>query len=583
MSSVSQRPCKCNLYSIDDAYRGEAKEMAESSSSKHTDNCESLQAKEPASMDCRSALRQFIASTSLKGAPRIVKSSSIYSSVYWLVIVLVLLTLTALMAIVLTRDFLEFKSVITLKEYNTLNAEDRSRLRETYGYKFPAVTVCNNNRFQSDYAEALPPEVLTQSEFLAETARKHEELNVTHALWRELAAYSYGIYLLPYIVRRGLAPALRQHYEDFLVSCVFSVEYSVQSEEHSCERLAQITHLMQPNSATCYRIDVTDETFIDQNHITGLSFVLYLDNFSQFIPINHFDVFHDEGVQTGALVVTHLSGTTPQLFDTSSKLAPGKNTQIMLQTTAFQRLPAPHGDCVRSGEHRLYGYNGDRQPYSQRGCIIACQQAHIMNTCRCLYSPKMLFLDPNTRISDAPQCHKFYSNVSLSYENLNCAQAATKEAEHECVRKCKPDCTEIQFSLSATSSDWPAKTTQLAFYNTFIANHSSPTNLSRQEKFAPDFEPIQKAVQAGNITQALTLLRKTRIIDDNFLKASIILDSTNILAFESQPSVSPLQFLSYIGGTMNLYAGITIVVVFEVIEFIVKMVCRRCDVFPGKL
>ena len=67
------------------------------------------------------------------------------------------------------------------------------------------------------------------------------------------------------------------------------------------------------------------------------------------------------------------------------------------------------------------------------------------------------------------------------------------------------------------------------------------------------------------------MLRSSSLIDDNFVKVELFFSPHPVLAFESQAALSEVSFVSLLGGTLNLYAGITFVLLFEVVELLVKL------------
>ena len=65
-----------------------------------------------------------------------------------------------------------------------------------------------------------------------------------------------------------------------------------------------------------------------------------------------------------------------------------------------------------------------------------------------------------------------------------------------------------------------------------------------------------------------------RLVKKNFLSA-YILGSLNVKEIRDTPKMTQCSFISQLGAIMNLWAGITVVVIVEIIEFFYDAICRR--------
>ena len=67
------------------------------------------------------------------------------------------------------------------------------------------------------------------------------------------------------------------------------------------------------------------------------------------------------------------------------------------------------------------------------------------------------------------------------------------------------------------------------------------------------------------------------LIYHNFLGVQLYTGQQRIMRYEARPQVSPIAFLSQLGGALNLWAGITVVVIVELIELGFRTLADLCE------
>ena len=107
-------------------------------------------------------------------------------------------------------------------------------------------------------------------------------------------------------------------------------------------------------------------------------------------------------------------------------------------------------------------------------------------------------------------------------------------------------------SLQLSQTTWPGRAIQQNFYDHYIAGRSY------EEHYRIIFE------QATNIRKRRELSDE---ITDHFLAVHVYVETVAALDIRDKPQVTATSFLSQLGGALNLWAGITVVVVIEMIEF----------------
>ena len=98
----------------------------------------------------------------------------------------------------------------------------------------------------------------------------------------------------------------------------------------------------------------------------------------------------------------------------------------------------------------------------------------------------------------------------------------------------------------------------MPFYHNYIKGSSN------EQKFSI-FEQIDKLIREGNVTEGNRMLQDTSLIKDNFAKVSVYLSSVDV-------GVRIFDLLAKIGGTLNLYSGISCIVMVEIIDFLYNII-----------
>ena len=64
----------------------------------------------------------------------------------------------------------------------------------------------------------------------------------------------------------------------------------------------------------------------------------------------------------------------------------------------------------------------------------------------------------------------------------------------------------------------------------------------------------------------------TSLIKDNFAKVLVYLSSVDVVVVEDHVGVRIFDLLAKIGGTLNLYSGISCIVMVEIIDFLYNII-----------
>ncbi len=132
---------------------------------------------------------------------------------------------------------------------------------------------------------------------------------------------------------------------------------------------------------------------------------------------------------------------------------------------------------------------------------------------------------------------------------------------------CPHRCTEMIIDNEFYESDWPPISNQLSFYQT-VVKHKEYAN-----KFSV-YEEILQIAKQGNESEAERLLKQTDIMSKNFLKFSFMFRPNKLAMLVDVEQITATDLVSSLGGVLNLYAGISLLVIVEIIDVLVNSFCH---------
>ena len=254
----------------------------------------------------------------------------------------------------------------------------------------------------------------------------------------------------------------------------------------------------------------------------------------------------------------------------SFPVGPGWNTDVQVRPVSHYRLGPPHGNCTTIPEIDIHDRQGNQKSFAFQSCTRACLAGMVVEDCGCTI-PDYLEQPWETRPPGILNCNSRI-NVTLD-ELLNrtaCQKNIQKTRVLDCLDHCSFPCREVEFQRDLLPTRWPARSSPLSFYDVMI--YGRPY----QEHF--DVYKTIKFLAANQSTraQALELLDKTTLIQDNFAKIDVFLASLTVFTMIDSAKMSVTDLFSSLGGTLNLYSGITFVVIIELIELF-YMIIFRCQ------
>jgi len=272
---------------------------------------------------------------------------------------------------------------------------------------------------------------------------------------------------------------------------------------------------------------------------------------------------------TGMQVLIHAPGTEPNM-KLGMGVANGMSTTVKLEQTKLTRLPDPYSNCT---PQKTLGLVDESTSYTKAYCVDVCFQRQYLQKCGCVESTLQF---AHSQLQDAN--FKVCGNVSVSKDTNNsfnwdgvnqmlCVDALTDD-QSGCQKECLTPCEEYQYSWSISAASWPHISSQLSVYYTYIkGNPWFPTKFEQYDTVTANAFTNKPAAR-----ELLKKLDREGLIKDNFLQLNIQFN-THTYTVQKDVEAFPMDALgAQIGGVLALWLGMTVSIIFEIIEFILNII-----------
>ncbi len=137
-----------------------------------------------------------------------------------------------------------------------------------------------------------------------------------------------------------------------------------------------------------------------------------------------------------------------------------------------------------------------------------------------------------------------------------------------CFGLCTGECKKIYYISQPVESVWPSDSVLQSFYEQTIIGKPY------EEKFSRYFTNIHPNSNSPNNTGDPHLhlnLERKRIVQSNFAKVVMYLSEWEYILYKDTPKYTFYSMVGNVGGALNLWAGITVVVAVEILELFLRM------------
>ncbi len=443
-----------------------------------------------------------------------------------------------------------------------------------------------------------------------------EKMNISEKGWNRLHYHlieSEAIFsFLPSKNRHDLSHAK----DDIIVSCTY----------HNLPCDDKFKLLLTSEFLNCYVFTGFEKKLYPVGIEQGLSLILKENEDS-------WTEFYSEGSNIhstkGLRVAIHEPHTIPNLFDNSLELIPGHSTTVSLQQINVERINTPKSKCMSTSWIDTKYFAAQDFRSTSYSCLLQCEIKYVWDRCGCKAKliPEMhpldesndqslcIFLSDNTDLLSVEEMLRKFNCELKTIEELNTIKEA--EIHPPCVEQCDWDCNSIQYSTDVTSSQWPLSTEVSHFLHLYVLQNSNQFNIdylnilrqvynvSSDQDYDEDdtfkffdairlsmkvLEPSANTSSIVNELRAksksikmvpdinprhinLTSVKEAEIkwVQDSFHRLNIYFKEPVVQVHRQVLDYSAADFWSSLGGILGLWAGVSIITVIELLEFLAHL------------
>ena len=497
-------------------------------------------------------IQRFCQSTSLKGVPRILRTGSLSLRCMWATAVLAFLCVAGLQSYDIVCEYLTYPTVTVVREKGLNLFRDGEKL-------MPHILVCNLNPFAYSTMDR-SGEIPSLQEFHTlvmrltacnncSTERKYFLLQTR----QELLTYT-GYY--QYIDRKNIH-RISHRKDHFIVSCQVNILDGLSIGKRSCHEEVHIEHVMNSVYYNCFSLSIAKQSI--QKMVVGITVTLFLDNFDiQDKYTSYLNVAEESGQAQGALVTLTRPGAFPLIRRNGILLSPGTLTDIKFNIEHRKRLPKPHGEC--SDEPSIPGWQNamNTSTHTYEGCLSFCAELYVEKQCGCIDTQSLnIRYGKNPRL---PLCGSIH-NPGEFFQRFACAKAnRTIGLFYDCVHKCTIPCSDILYKFRTSVAKWPGMPVSTTFYKDLIIG-----------------EPFEwRFPEAHNWSDIdMDTMEASHKIQQNFLRFTVQLAENRYIELSDEARMTLPSLVSQLGGGLNLWSGITMVVIVEFVEFFLRLLSPK--------
>lgn len=265
--------------------------------------------------------------------------------------------------------------------------------------------------------------------------------------------------------------------------------------------------------------------------------------------------------QVGALITSH-HPDMPAFPALDGTLVPaGGSSRIHAEIRQRVRLPRPHGDCEPAEQY--VGYE------EMKMCVAKCMSDIIAKKCNCIsvkVAVEIRHDQPNVDNS-LPYCFdiKSYSRDELIAQASCVSNISSLNKFESCIDQCPQSCKEYQYLHDWSYSIWPSIWDLSQFYSSYISG----------KPYEHNYRMLKNSMTQTCLSAVDCHERKSqalKVIESNFLEVSYRLSNHRYMRLVDIPKSNIPDVCSKVGGVLNLWSGITAIVLLELFEMLCRMI-----------
>ncbi|CAD5113454.1 DgyrCDS2621 [Dimorphilus gyrociliatus] len=503
--------------------------------------------------------------TSMKSIPRIVKTRNSCIMSMWIVVTILVIGIACYHSHNLISGYLEY-GVFT-------RIEESHKIMKSNEY-FPAVTLCSLSPFKESSQTNFP----TYQDFYNLLMKRLEERSLQNkTLNAQQIAYLTHIATYFDWLGRNRAKEIGHEPSVLLLSCKITMA-GFESSSIPCKDYSNITIVQSPTMFNClnikFYIPYVFNTIIDKVILT-----LYLGEMPQDFKFykDRNGVLGGEGIK---LLVHDRNEVSPRIQDMGLIIPKGSEAFVITQPILRIRKSTPYTDCV-SEKDVTYNYDGDEVDASAIAhCVTKTWQSIAINLFNCTLSevalvPKLenlnlkrcKYLSPDinmNELNDVILKNDFFYNLTAAIDYKGVPKSILGPEIF-----CKVRCREKFYRQ--TLSTIPLEKS-LMFNILKMADYKNSV-----EKFIKQTSGYDLCIKQ-NYSQTECLAKSTKVSYQNLIQLHIQQDIAKGAIIERDtPQFSIGDFLAKLAAAVNFWCGFSVIVGFEIIDFVLQVCYSLCS------
>ncbi|XP_064629038.1 acid-sensing ion channel 5-like [Lineus longissimus] len=490
---------------------------------------------------------ELLADIDMHGVPRIQMDLHIAKKVIWIIVMVGLLGVAIWQLYSVVEYFTSWPTSTTFEYVYAREKE------------FPAVTLCNLNPVRNSRTTKLPDGSAARTFFdeqkIKTTGNAGPQQSGTGTFSWDNINFSdqrtdYDAKVLFYQTYMALSDEEKQNVgysmKEMMLDCAFNGK--------TCSPI-NFTRTVHAHFGNCFTFNTPDEN----GDVTSVSAPGPIHGLSLTMLIDQTDYFPTISEAAGLKVLVHHQKQFPFPEDDGMLVAPGSDTQIGVRQVVIVRAESPYGNCqnysdtdARSRDaytERLTGVG-----YTSVGCEKTCMQKEIFKACGCKH-PFYVYVGTTFANSGVPTADFCQLNKAETRDCITSVEQKLNTGTLPCNEDCPPSCLDHSYPSTVASSTWPAQKKEKD-----VINMIATTN------------PALKNLIAGYSTDEA----KRLYMSQEILKVSVFYQDMSYQYVVTSSAYTVEEMASDLGGTVELYLGLSIVTLVETIEFFMDL-CFICS------
>ena len=491
-------------------------------------------------MTFREELKRFVQTTSVKGVSRVFRAETTGIRLLWVVAIVSCMTFGFQQVYTLLDDYVSYDKVTQIEE----------RV-ETIGHgnqAFPKLRVCFLNPFDLSL-DLRPDESFSYYKELVQSKTSCD--NCTNEDIATLRAELFSANAYVRFIGLGRLRNMGLNHTRIIRDC------KAFPSGEDCATIGNITVELSSKYIACSYV-----AFPRGMRVSSVSMTFVINNFQNLGGPKMYLSNEESTVLSSGVYYKVLAQRFNDNGVANRKSAPpGMRTAVDITKQVYRRLPSPYGNCVDKDED-------EDEEYSIQVCLIRCFHRGIEENCSCVD----VVTDPQLENPALDYCLDLRQPLLQILDKFNCIRSAYHKLTKKCYNTCQYKCVSTSYHTEATYSHWPLSYQHRSFYRQYIEGSS----------FAGRFDHLFQDDDSDNvnITARLNRLERELLIRQSFVLLSFKGDFLKYLEYVEVPRYTLTSLIGTLGGSLNLWTGITVLAFIEVIEVAVRIIK---NLFEGRM